>query len=168
MNLWTVGSASLLALVMLAAAPAAMAQAYPVRPIRLIVPDAPGGSPDILARILAQKMSSSMGQQVVVENRPGAAGVLAAESAARAPADGYHLLMGTTAVWAILPQVKKSLPYDTNAFVPISRIAMASNVMVINPSLPATTIPEFVSLAKASPGAINYASAGIATPAHLA
>lgn len=145
------------------------AQSYPNKPIRLIVPDATGGSPDILGRILAQKLSESLGQQVVVENRPGAAGLLAAEMAARAAPDGYTLFMSTTSVWAILPSVKKNLPYDAvNGFIPITRIASASNVMVINPSVPANSVAELVKLAKASPGAINYASAGIATPAHLA
>ena len=146
-----------------------LAQAYPNKPIRLIVPDAPGGSPDILARLLAQKMSESMGQPVVVENKPGAAGMLGAEQAARAAPDGYNLFMNVTAVWAILPNVKKNLPYNaTNSFMPISRIAIASNVMVINPSIAAKTVPELVKLAKANPGSINYASAGIASPAHLA
>lgn len=145
------------------------AQAYPSKPIRLIVPDAPGGSPDILGRILAQKLSDSMGQQVVVENRPGAAGLLAAEAASRAAPDGYTLFMSTTSVWAILPSVKKNLPYDAvSGFLPVTRIASASNVMVVNPSLPANSVAELVKLVKASPGAINYASAGIATPAHLA
>ncbi len=160
---------NLLAVVLTAVSPAAFAQAYPTKPIRLIVPDAPGGSPDILGRILAQKMSDSMGQQVIVENRPGAAGLLAAEIAARAAPDGYSLFMSTTSVWAILPSVKKSLPYDaTNGFMPITRIATASNVMVITPSVPAKSVSELVKLIKTNPGTINYASAGIATPAHLA
>ena len=145
------------------------AQNYPSKPVRLIVPDAAGGSPDILGRILAQKLSESLGQQVIVDNRPGAAGLLAAELAARAAPDGYTLFMSTTSVWAILPSVKKNLPYDAaNGFMPITRIASASNVMVINPSLPANSVADLVKLIKASPGTINYASAGIATPAHLA
>ena len=145
------------------------AQAYPNTPIRLIVPDAPGGSPDILGRILAQKLSDSLGQQVIVDNRPGAAGLLAAEQASRSAPDGYTLFMSTTSVWAILPNVKKSLPYDPiNGFLPVTRIASASNVMVINPAMSATSVADLVKLAKASPGAINYASAGVATPAHLA
>ncbi len=159
----------LTALAMMAAAPAALAQAYPSKPIRLIVPDAPGGSPDILGRMLAQKMSESMGQQVIVENKPGAAGLLAAEAAARTAPDGYNLFMSTTSVWAILPSVKKNLPYDAvNGFMPITRIATASNVLVMNPSVPAKSVAELVKLIKANPGTINYASAGIATPAHLA
>ena len=153
----------------LAIAPVAMAQTYPNKPIRLIVPDAPGGSPDVLGRLLAQKLSESMGQAVVVENRPGAAGLLAAEMAARAAPDGYTLFMSTTSIWAILPSVKKNLPYDAdNGFIPISRIATASNVLVINPSMPVKSVADLVKLAKASPGSVNYASAGIATPAHLA
>jgi tripartite-type tricarboxylate transporter receptor subunit TctC len=144
---------TLMTVVLAAGSPAVLAQAYPTKPIRLIVPDAPGGSPDILGRLLAQKMSDSMGQQIVVENRPGAAGLLAAEVAARAAPDGYNLFMSTTSVWAILPSVKKDLPYDaTNGFMPITRIAQASNVMVINPSVAAKTVPELVALIKASPG----------------
>jgi tripartite-type tricarboxylate transporter receptor subunit TctC len=155
---------------MVALAPSAtIAQSFPSKPIRLIVPDAPGGSPDVLARLLGQKLTESMGQSIVVENRPGAAGLLAAEMAARAAPDGYTLFMSTTAVWAILPAVKKNLPYDADrGFIPISRIATASNVMVINPSMPVKSVADLIKLAKASPGSINYASAGIATPAHLA
>ena len=160
---------SLLAAASLVAASAALAQAYPTKPIRLIVPDAPGGSPDILGRMLAQKMSESMGQQVIVENKPGAAGLLAAEAASRTAPDGYNLFMSTTSVWAILPSVKKSLPYDaTNGFMPITRIATASNVLVVNPSVQAKSVADLVKLVKANPGSINYASAGVATPAHLA
>lgn len=160
---------SLLAAASLVAASAALAQAYPTKPIRLIVPDAPGGSPDILGRMLAQKMSESMGQQVIVENKPGAAGLLAAEAASRAAPDGYNLFMSTTSVWAILPSVKKNLPYDaTNGFMPITRIATASNVLVVNPSVQAKSVADLVKLVKANPGSINYASAGVATPAHLA
>jgi tripartite-type tricarboxylate transporter receptor subunit TctC len=160
----------LLALVMLAAVAAgASAQDYPTRPIRLIVPDATGGSPDQLSRLLAQKLSTSLGQQVVVDNRPGAAGVLAADMAAKSPADGYTLLLTTTSIYAILPHLKKSLPYDpVKGFIPISRIATASNVMVVNVSVPAKSVAELVQLAKDKPGTLNYASAGVGTPAHLA
>lgn len=154
---------------LLAVSVAANAQTDPSKPLRLIVPDAPGGSPDQLGRLLAQKLSESLGRQVVVENRAGAAGVLAASTAAKSPADGYTLLMTTTAIYAILPNLKKNLPYDTvRDFMPVSRIATASNVLVVNTSLPARTIPELVQLAKDKPGALNYASAGVGTPAHLA
>jgi len=156
-------------LALLALPVAALAQPYPAKPIRLIVGDAPGGSPDTLARILGQKLADSLGQPVVVDNRPGAAGLLAADLAAKAPPDGYTLFMNTTTVWAILPSVKKNLPYDPlKSFVPITRIASASNVLVVNTALPATSVAELVRLAKVSPGKLNYASAGIASPAHLA
>jgi tripartite-type tricarboxylate transporter receptor subunit TctC len=147
----------------------ASAQAYPTKPVRLIVPDATGGSPDQLGRLLAQKLSDSLGQQVVVDNRPGAAGVLAADVAAKSPPDGYTLLMTTTSIYAILPNLKKNLPYDhARDFVPISRIATAYNVLVVNTSLSAKSVPELVQLAKDKPGQLNYASAGVGSPAHLA
>jgi tripartite-type tricarboxylate transporter receptor subunit TctC len=147
----------------------ATAQTYPARPVRLIVADAPGGAPDQLARLLAQKLSAALGQQVVVDNRPGAGGVLGADLAAKAPPDGYTLLMTTTAIYAILPNLRKNLPYDpVKDFVPISRVATTSNVLVVNNALPAKNVAELVKLAKEKPGVLNYASAGLGTPAHLA
>ena len=147
----------------------AAAQSYPAKPIRLIVADAAGGAPDQLARILAQKLSDSLGQQVIVDNRPGASGALGADIAAHSAADGYTLLLTTTAIYAILPSLKKNLAYDpVKDFAPISRIATASNVLVVNASLPARSMRELVALAKAKPGALNYASAGVGSPAHLA
>jgi tripartite-type tricarboxylate transporter receptor subunit TctC len=160
---------SFLGMLLLGTALAAGAQPYPSKPIRLIVPDATGGSPDQLGRLLAMKLSESMGQQVIVDNRAGAAGVLAAEIAAKAPADGYTLLMTTTSIYAILPNLRKNLSYDpARDFVPVSRIATASNVLVVNTTLPAKSIAELVQLAKDKPGALNYASAGVGSPAHLA
>src|SRR5687767_409170 len=148
---------------------AAFAQTYPAKPLRLIVADAAGGAPDQLGRVLAQKLSESLGQQVIVDNRPGAAGVLGADIASKAPADGYTLLLTTTSIYALLPSLKKNLPYDpVKDFAPVSRIATASNVLVVNTSLPATSIAELVQLAKNRPGVLNYASAGIGSPAHLA
>ncbi len=145
------------------------AQGFPNRPVRLIVADAPGGAPDQLARLLADKLSAGLGQQVVVDNRAGAGGVLGAEVAARSPADGYTLLLTTTAIYAILPNLRKNLPYDpVKDFAPISRIATASNVLVVNNALPAKNVAELVKLAKDKPGTLNYASAGVGTPAHLA
>lgn len=147
----------------------AAAQTWPAKPVRLIVADAAGGAPDQLARILSAKLAEGFGQQVIVDNRPGAGGVLGADLAAKSPADGYTLLMSTTAIWAILPSLKKDLPYDPlRDFAPISRLATTSNVLVINTSLPARSVAELVQLAKSKPGALNYASAGIGTPAHLA
>jgi tripartite-type tricarboxylate transporter receptor subunit TctC len=145
------------------------AQPFPNKPIRLVVADAPGGAPDQLARLLAQRLSEQLGQQVVVDNRAGAGGAVGADYAAKSAADGYTLLLTTTAIYAILPNLRKDLPYDaTRSFVPISRIATASNVLVVNIDVPAKSVAELVRLAKDKPGVLNYASAGVGTPAHLA
>lgn len=149
--------------------PGACAETYPTRPIRLIVADSPGGAPDQLARLLSQNLSPALGQQLVVDNRPGAGGVLGAEIAAKAAADGYTLLMTTTAIYAILPNLRNNLPYDpVRDFVPVTRIATASNVLVVNSALPAKNVAELLAVAKDKPGTLNYASAGVGTPAHLA
>jgi tripartite-type tricarboxylate transporter receptor subunit TctC len=146
-----------------------LAQAYPVKPVRLIVADAAGGAPDQLGRILAQRLSESLGQQVIVDNRPGAAGVLGADVASKSPADGYTLLLTTTSIYALLPSLKKNLPYDpVKDFAAVSRIATASNVLVVNAALPVRSVAELVALARSKPGVLNYASAGIGSPAHLA
>src|SRR5687767_253727 len=121
----------LLGIALLAAGLDALAQAYPSKPVRLIVADAAGGAPDQLGRALAQKLSESFGQQVIVDNRPGAAGALGADIAAKSAADGYTLLLTTTTIYAILPSLKKDLAYDpARDFVPVSRIATSSNVLV--------------------------------------
>ncbi len=147
----------------------ASAQPYPNRPVKLIVADSAGGAPDQLARLVAQKLSENLGQQVVVDNRAGAGGVVGADMAAKSAPDGYTLLLTTTAIYAILPNLRKDLPYDpVKDFIPISRIATASNVLVVNNALPAKNIAELVKLAKEKPGVLNYASAGVGTPAHLA
>ena len=147
----------------------AYAQGYPNRPVKLVVADAAGGAPDQLGRMLAEKLSAGLGQQVVVDNRAGACGVLGAEMAAKSPSDGYTLLMITSAIYAILPNLRKSLPYDPiKDFAPISRVATASNVLVVNNAVPAKNVAELIRLAKEKPGQLNYASAGIGTPAHLA
>src|SRR6478672_6320506 len=147
----------------------ASAQMYPNRPIKLIVADSAGGAPDQLGRLLTEKLSNNVNQPVVVDNRPGAGGALGAELAAKSAPDGYTLLLTTTAIYAILPNLRKNLPYDpVRDFVPITRIATASNVLVVNNELPVKDIAELVKLAKEKPGALNYASAGIGTPAHLA
>ena len=161
--------ARILGVALLVVSIGAGAQGYPAKPVRLIVADAAGGAPDQLGRILAQRLSDSFGQQVIVDNRPGAAGALGADIAARSPADGYTLLLTTTSIYAILPSLKKNLPYDpVRDFVPISRIATASNVLVVNVSLAVSSVAELVRLAKGKPGVINYASAGVGSPAHLA
>ncbi len=153
----------------LLAAGLAQAQGYPDRPIRMIVASAPGGAPDILGRAVAQKMSETLGQQVVVDNRAGASGLIGAEMAAKAAPDGHTLFLGTTTLYAILPNLKKNLPYDIQRdFASITQIAGASNVLVVNPSVPAKSMVELLQYAKAKPGVLNYASAGRGTPAHLA
>ena len=147
----------------------ASAQMYPNRPIKLIVADSAGGAPDQLGRLLTEKLSNNVNQPVVVDNRPGAGGALGAELAAKSAPDGYTLLLTTTAIYAILPNLRKNLPYDpVRDFVPITRIATASNVLVVNNELPVKNIAELVKLAKEKPGALNYASAGVGTPANLA
>ena len=147
----------------------APAQGYPTKPVRLIVADAAGGAPDQLARVLAKTLAENLGQQVVVDNRPGAAGALGADLAARSPADGYTLLLTTTAIYAILPSLNKNLSYEpVRDFAPVSRIATASNVLVVNVALPVKSVGDLVQLAKSKPGVLNYASAGIGSPAHLA
>ena len=154
---------------LLAIAAGAQAQGYPSRAIRLIVADAAGGAPDQLARMIAQKVSETIGQPVIVDNRPGAGGALGADLVAKSPPDGYTLLLTTTAIYALLPNLRKDLPYDpTRDFVPVGRIATASNVLVINDALPARNVAELVKYAKERPGVLNYASAGVGTPAHLA
>ena len=146
---------------LLVIAASASAQPYPTKPIRLIVASAPGGAPDILARTVAQKLSDSLGQQVVIDNRPGASGLIGAELAAKAAPDGYTLFLGTTTLYAILPNLKSRLPYDpVRDFVSITQIAVASNVLVVNPSLSAKSVAELVLLAKGAGPALMDVIAG--------
>ena len=145
----------------------AEAQSFPMRPVRVIVPTSAGGGTDITARMIAPKMSELLGQQVVVENRAGAAMIIGSEAVARAAPDGHTLLMGISTL-AINPWVHKKLPYDTvRDFVPISQIVSLPNVLVVHPSLPVKTVKEFVALAKARPGTLNFASAGVGSSLHL-
>ena len=147
----------------------ALGQAYPNKPIRVIVGSAPGGAPDILARAVAQKLTAALGQQVVIDNRAGASGAIGAEMTAKAPADGYTLFLSTSMGFAMLPHLKKSLPYDAiRDFASITQLALASNVLVINPAVPAKNVSELLQLAKAQPGAVNFGSAGSGSPAHVA
>jgi tripartite-type tricarboxylate transporter receptor subunit TctC len=156
--------------VMLTVVPAlSNAQGWPTRPIRLLVGFAPGGGTDIVARSLAQPMSELLGQPVVVENRAGASGTIAADIAAKALPDGYTLLMGHSNSNAIAPFVLQSVPYDAATdFTPITYIGYVPNVLVVNLSVPAKTVPELVALAKAKPGIYTYASSGIGSTQHLA
>jgi tripartite-type tricarboxylate transporter receptor subunit TctC len=160
-----------LALAGIAAAPLprpAVAQAYPARPVRVIVPVAAGGANDTTARLFAQKLSESLGQQFYVENLPGAGGNLGIAAAARAPADGYTLLAGG-GNFVINPSLYAKIPYDpVKDFAAISLMCSSPHVLAVHPSVPAGTVKEFIALVKARPGTLSYGSAGRGTPAHLA
>ena len=148
---------------------AAQAQtAWPTKPIRIIVGFAAGGSTDVTARIIGQALSERLGQPVLIENRPGAGGNIGADAAAKADPDGYTLLMATSSTFAANPALYKSLPFDVQAdFAPITVTAFIPNLLVINPSVPAKNLAEFVAYAKANPGKLNYGSAGNGTSQHI-
>jgi tripartite-type tricarboxylate transporter receptor subunit TctC len=147
----------------------ATAQDYPAKPIRLIVPFPPGGGNDTIARLIGQKLAPVLGQQVLVDNRPGAGGTIGAEIAAKSPPDGYTLFLAGVASHGINPNLRKQLPYDpVRDFSGVSLIASAPLLVVVHPSLPATSVKQLVALAKAKPGAINFASNGTGGSSHLA
>jgi len=155
-------------LLLLGAIGAAQAQDYPSRPVRLIVPSEPGGGTDISARILAEKLSQSTGQQFVVENRPGAGQMIGTEQVARSPADGYTLLVAAAAI-TILPATNPNVKFDIlRDFVPISQLISSPSIMVTPASLPFKTLKEFVAAVKAKPGVFNFGSAGPGTQPHMA
>jgi tripartite-type tricarboxylate transporter receptor subunit TctC len=146
----------------------ARAQAYPGKPIKLIVPFAPGGPADVMARIVTQRMSPILGQPFVLENRPGAGGTIGARAAAQAEPDGYTLLMANTSTLVIGPAVYKNADYDPEKnFAPVAAFGTTSNLLVVNPAVPARNVMEFVALAKAKPGTLSYSSPGLGTPPHL-
>ena len=148
---------------------AAQAQVYPTRPIRMIVPSPPGGAPDILGRAVAQRMSEALGQQVVVDNRAGASGVIGTEMAAKAAPDGYTLILGGSTLYAMLPNLKKNLPYDVKRdFASITQIAGATNVLVVHPAVPAKSVAELITYAKANPGKLSFGSSGTGGLQHFA
>jgi tripartite-type tricarboxylate transporter receptor subunit TctC len=149
-------------------AQASHAQAYPERPIRLIVPFPPGGVADIIARPIAEKLSNSLGQPVVVEDRGGATGTLGAAYVAHANPDGYTLLLGTTNEIAMSPALFASLPYDpTKAFAPVTPVAIFPNVLVVGMNVPVKSLAELVALARAKPNTLTFASAGVGSTNHL-
>lgn len=151
------------------AAALACAQSYPSKPVRLIVPYPPGGGTDIFARLVGAKLSEALGQTFVIEQRPGAAGVIGADAAAKSAPDGYTIVIGQASNLAINASLMKKLPYDpVRDFAPITRVAMSPNLLVVHPSLPVRSVKDLVALAKARPGAVNYASAGNGSPGHLA
>lgn len=154
----------------LMASTGALAQSdYPNRPVKLIVGFAPGGSTDIVARVVAQKLGQQLGQTVVVENRAGAGGTIGADATAKAASDGYTLTLGTTSTHAIAPGAYSKLPYNpVTDFTPISLVAVTPYLLVVNPTVSARNLTEFIALAKSQPGKLNYASAGNGTATHLA
>ena len=148
--------------------PPAQAQQYPTRPVRFVVPFAPGGSTDTLARTLGVKLADTLGQQVVVDNRPGGNGDIGMLIVAQAPPDGHTLLLGYIANLAIAPSLHAKMPYDpTRDYAPITQIATSPNVMTAHAAVPAKGLKDLVALAKAKPGTVNFASTGVASVGHL-
>jgi len=147
----------------------AFAQAYPTKPVRLVVPFPPGGSTDIVARIVAQKLGDRIGQPLVVENRGGAGGTIGTEAVAKAAPDGYTLGFASTSTHAVAPAVYAKLGYDpVKDFAPISLVAVTPYLLVVNPKVPVNSLKEFVAYVKPQPGKFNYASAGTGSTTHLA
>ena len=160
---------AMLCVLLCAVSTAGAQQPYPNKPIRLIVGFAPGGGTDILARALGQPLGELLGQQVTIDNRAGAAGIIATELGAKAAPDGYTLLVGSSAGFAINPNLMAKLPYDpVKDFAPVGLFATLSYALDVHPSLPAKTLQDFIALARAKPGAINYGSAGQGSSTHLA
>lgn len=153
----------------LAAAPSSMAQAWPQKPIRMVVPFGPAGGTDVLGRLLAQKMSEGLGQPVIVENKPGAGGSVGTAEVAKAAPDGYTILLGTSSTHGINPSLYPKLPYDpVKDFAPVALIAVNKFVAVVPASSPAKNLPEFIAMVRREPGKYAYASSGNGTTSHLA
>ena len=163
--------AALLGSLVALALPAAQALAqkgYPEKPIRMIVPFAPGGSNDIMGRLVAGKLTENMGQQVVVDNRPGASGIIGTDLAAKAAPDGYTVLV-MSLTFTVNPSIRSKLPYDTEKdLIPVTVIASAPLILVVHPSLPVKSVREFIAYAKANPGKLNFGSGGPGSTPHLA
>ena len=166
----TFGALASVALVLLGALASgtAIAQAYPTRTIRLVVPFPPGGATDIITRSVAQKLSEQLGQSVVVDNKPGAGGSIGSDLVAKAAPDGYTILMATTSTHSIGPALNPKLPYNPERdFAPVSLVATSPNLLVVTPTIPVNNLKEFIAYAKAHPGQLNYASSGTGTIVHL-
>jgi tripartite-type tricarboxylate transporter receptor subunit TctC len=154
---------------LLAAGPAAHAQAWPARPLHLVVPYGTGGAPDILARLLGQKLNVALGQSVIVDNKPGAGGNLGADAVAKSAPDGYTLLLTTTATQAINPGLYPVMPYDAQRdFTPVGMVAFTRLMLVTSNTLPAKTLNELIAHLKSQPGRVSYGSAGPGTMQHMA
>ena len=157
-----------LAIMACASVAPAYAQPYPTKPVRLVITFPPGGNTDLVGRALAAKLSENLGQQVVVDNRGGAGGVLGTMIAAQAAPDGYTILLGTSSGMVVNPLLQSKLPYaPLKDFVPVSNVVILPQVLVTNPQVPAKTIKELIALAKAKPGTLNAGSSGVGTPNHL-
>jgi tripartite-type tricarboxylate transporter receptor subunit TctC len=149
-------------------APAVLAQTLPAKTIRIVVGFAPGGANDILARVIAQRFGESLGQTVIVDNRPGGTGIIASEIVAKSAPDGHTLLLGSTGAQAILPTLQPKLPYDpVKDLLPVSMVGVAGTVLAVNPKLPVHSVRELVALAKAQPGKLSFASSGNGSQQHL-
>jgi tripartite-type tricarboxylate transporter receptor subunit TctC len=143
--------------------------AYPTRPIKLVVPAAPGGGTDVLARLIAKRLAEGLGQSVVIDNRAGAGGVLGSEQVARAAPDGYTILLGTVATHGLAPSLMKAMPYDpVEDFAHITKGVVVTNILVVHPSVPVQTAQEFLALVKAKPGELNYSTSGRGSGAFMA
>ncbi len=141
---------------------------YPSRPLRFVVPFPAGTAPDVIARVLGEQMQRGLGQAVIIDNRPGAAGIIGADYVAKSPPDGYTLFMAVNSIVAINPHVYAKLPYDAQKdFAPVTQLTLASYALITNPSVAATSVPELIALAKARPGTLDYASPGIGSGPHV-
>jgi tripartite-type tricarboxylate transporter receptor subunit TctC len=146
----------------------AFAQAYPLKTVRMIMPSASGTAPDIVGRIVSQKLSEGLGQTVIVENLPGAGGIIGTDAVARSAPDGYTLLMGTASFLSVSPALYSKVTYDSvNSFEPISMIGTTTYVMVVHPTVPARSVKELIALAQSRPGQLNYGASTSGTPSHL-
>jgi tripartite-type tricarboxylate transporter receptor subunit TctC len=142
---------------------------YPDRPVKMLVGFAAGGGTDVAARIMAQKLTDALGQSVVVENRPGASGMIAAEAVAKSPADGYTLMMGSQTTLAVAPALYRKFAIDAGKdFVGVAMAGVSPLVLVVHPSVPAQSVGDLIALARAKPGMINYGSGGLGTTPHMA
>jgi tripartite-type tricarboxylate transporter receptor subunit TctC len=154
--------------VLMSAAFAAQSQDYPNKMVKIVVSYPPGGGADIMARLIAQKLTTSLGQTFVVENKPGASGQIASQGVAKSPPDGYTLMLDASS-YAVNPSLFPKLPYDPqNAFAPITMLARFPNMLVVSPDFPVTSVKELVAMAKAKPGSLSYASSGNGSAQHLA
>ena len=162
-------SAALAFAVLAGHAAPAVAEDYPARPLRIVVPYPAGGTSDILARSIGQKLSESLGQPIVVENKPGANGNVGADLVAKAPPDGYTLLLADIGALAISPSVYPTLPFDpTKDFAPVTMVAYSPHILVVHPAVAASSVKELIALAKAKPGKLNFAISGVGGAPHLA